>query len=231
MKLTDEIIMAFVDGELNPAEQESVRKEIEKDASAITKMKNFERSKQLLEKEFGHLRNEEPPAYLIDTVKEHFSEKNKFFDLFYAKPLQSMAVSLFVGLCIGIFLIKFTSTTDDGLLFDRTTRDAIPIRDNGSSQETPALLNEVDLDTLISNLHKKEKLELIGKLVKQLSISSKGPLYNISIMDENHQLNSVANFTDSRGHNCQIILTELYNIRFITACMDGTDEWEIKLTE
>ena len=83
MKLTDEIIMAFVDGELDATEHELVRKEIEKDAPAIEKMKSFERSKQLLEKEFGHLRSEEPPAYLTDTVKEHFSEKNKFFDLFF----------------------------------------------------------------------------------------------------------------------------------------------------
>ena len=76
MELTDELIMAFVDGDLNFTEYQTIAKLIDNDEDALRKVEIYKKSKKLLHNEFGNLREEKPPRFLINTVQKHFKKKS-----------------------------------------------------------------------------------------------------------------------------------------------------------
>ena len=76
MELTDELIMAFVDGDLDFDEYQTIARLIDNDEEALKKVEIYKKSKKLLHNEFGNLKEELPPKFLIDTVQKHFKKKS-----------------------------------------------------------------------------------------------------------------------------------------------------------
>ena len=225
MNLTDEQIMAFVDGTLNPAKSKIILDKINNDPSAVEKLKNYERSKQLLNKEFSHLKNEVPPAFLINTVRNHFVKKNNVINLFSSMPLQSMAASLFIGLFIGLFIMKYSTDTGDTLLFDDRPKQVNSTSDkNDNSLKIPATPPKFNSKNMM-------QLQLISALGKQLNKEPDANSYNVTLNENNYQLTVSTTFFDSINNKCKILNAKITELRYISACMNKEGEWIIEVAE
>jgi len=103
MKLTDEQIAAYADGELSAKEAETVRLAIGQDDAAAKRLKMYIESRELLRKEFGHILSDPVPDHLEAIVKEHIKSFNfpKITQLFETRSFQAIAASLMIAIIVG----------------------------------------------------------------------------------------------------------------------------------
>ena len=74
-KLTDEILMAYVDGELEDKQAEDIRKAIETDSEALKRVEIFRDSSAMLQGVYDAPLQEPVPKRLIDTVMSFKADK------------------------------------------------------------------------------------------------------------------------------------------------------------
>lgn len=224
MKLTDELIMAFVDGDLDFHEYQTVAKMIDNDEAALKKAEAYKKSKKLLHNEFGHLRNQKPPKFLTDTVHKHFKKKTNILYFIPREHIQSMAATLFIGLFIGIFLMDLTQGSKEKLLLEPTAKHVSPL---GNTNDKHSLLS-LNLDGFKTGF---TRLVLITELTEKLQDSPNAQRYNISIGEEKFPLLLATNFTDSKNRQCKIFNSKIKGIHFISACQIDSEQWDIKFVE
>ncbi len=228
MELTNEKIMAYVDGELDPGESAEVKSAIDSSRAATAQMEKFRRSRDLLIREYGGIRNEPVPDYLIKTVlgvpdelEENYIEKGAslimqrdsdlsdsreekgFKKYVSSRPMHSMAASLLLGLILGIGVISITDESDHDV-------------------DSPYLIRNVD-----QNLQK-----LAVALAREISGNPDSSRYDFEVGDEIVSLELRSNFTNTSGESCKLMETvseptlEL-NQKFIVTCRDSDNDWYI----
>jgi anti-sigma factor RsiW len=103
MKLTDEQIVAYADGELPADEAEMVKQAIEQDDAAAERLKMYVESRELLKKEFAHILSDPVPDHLEAVVKEHMTsiDGSKISQFFQSRAFQTIAASLMVAVFVG----------------------------------------------------------------------------------------------------------------------------------
>ena len=109
IKLTDELIMAYVDGELEEKQADEIRKAIEKNPEALKRVKIFSDSAAMLKGIYDAPINEAVPERLIKTVKNNQTDKmisriRDFLNSFLRIQSWPAAygMSLFLALLFGI---------------------------------------------------------------------------------------------------------------------------------
>ena len=227
MELTDEIIMAFVDGDLDFSEYQTVAKLIDNDNDALKKVEVYKKSKKILYEEFGHLRDKKPPKFLVDTVQKHFKKKSNILYFIPREQLLSMAATLFIGLFVGIFVMDLTNTRDDNLLLDQSARHVSPTNNTNNTNDTHSIFS-INIDGLKSGF---TRLSLITELTIKLQDSPDAQRYNITIGEDKFPLIIAANFIDSKGRECKILNSKIKDIDYISACQMNNEHWEIKFIE
>jgi anti-sigma factor RsiW len=68
-KVTDEMLMALADGELDPETAAAVMRSVEADPLLRARLEDFRRTRALAKEAFGDVLSEEMPARLVDTVR------------------------------------------------------------------------------------------------------------------------------------------------------------------
>ena len=222
MELTDELIMAFVDGDLAFDEYQTVAIMIDNDADALKKVEVYKKSKKLLHNEFSHLKDENPPKFLINTVQKYFKKKSNILYFIPREHVQSMAATLFIGLFIGMFVVDFTYDSSDKLKLDQ--REA---HFNDRSNELHSILN-IDIDGLKSGF---TRMALISELTTKLDDWPDANRYNISIGEDKFPLIIATEFIDSKGRECKIMNSKIKDIHYISACQNASSEWDIQFIE
>jgi len=108
-QLSDERIMAYIDGELTPAETEEIRKAIQKDPNASKRAEIFKESAAMLQGVYDAPLSEAVPQRLIDTVRQHRPDRSKgrircFLSSLFQWPRWSpaYALSLLLALVCGV---------------------------------------------------------------------------------------------------------------------------------
>lgn len=113
-KVTDEMLMAFVDGETDEATAAMIARALAADATLAAKAHSFRDSAALVREAFGDARREPVPAALIEAVKNAERKDNVVMfpsrrTLRFALPL---AASLAVGFFFGGYLLGQTGSGD-----------------------------------------------------------------------------------------------------------------------
>lgn len=115
MKLSDEKLMAFVDGELSAEEAKKIKREVEANAEYQAKVDQFKQTKELLDNAYEQILQEPIPHELLNMLStsgsgETDNEVDKIINLderrsakssTFAKPLQQVAIAASVALMIG----------------------------------------------------------------------------------------------------------------------------------
>jgi hypothetical protein len=149
-KVTDEMLMAFVDGETDAATAAMVEKALAADPGLALRAQDFRRSKALLRDAFGDVRREPVPEALLAAVVRAdqagtivaFPYRHK---LRFALPLAaSLAVAFGVA---GYFVGQTTPDTDD-LLGHAAIADALGETVSGDSRTLKLASGDALLRTL-----------------------------------------------------------------------------------
>jgi len=226
MELTNEKIMAYVDGELSPEESAEVKSAIHSSGSATAQMEKFRKSRDLLIREYGSIKNEPVPDHLINTVlvnteavEENYIEKGAalrrspdsglsdsqeekgFKKYFSSWPMYSMAASLMLGLILGIGVISITD-------------------ESGLDGDSPYLIRNVD-----QNLQK-----LAVALAREISENPDNSRYDFEVGDEIVSLELRSNFINIAGESCKLMESNARTTlelkqKFIVSCRDSDNEW------
>lgn len=119
-ELTDEKLMAYVDGELNDLETEKVRKVLRTNAEARQRIEIFRESTTLLQEVYDAPFHEEVPRHLIDGIKNFKVDDHRprfidritsWFQVTSWQPIHALAFSmiLIIGIGTGWFAAGLSS--------------------------------------------------------------------------------------------------------------------------
>ncbi len=118
-QLTDERIMAYVDGELTPAETEEIRDAVQKDPEALKRAEMFKESAAMLQGVYDAPLNQTIPERLINIVRQNRSDKTggrvvDFLTSLFRWPQWSPAygmaltITLILGISAGYLASRWT---------------------------------------------------------------------------------------------------------------------------
>lgn len=202
MELNNELLMAYADGELSTEEASAVEKAIQHDEKAKAQLEVYLKSRKLLTEEYGHIKNEPAPEYLINTVLEYTktSRRPAVSRVISSWPLQSIAASLIVGAFLGT-----------GLFINIIHEDTIEYATRGNNKQMQALS---------------------VALSKELQDNFEKNAYTIVIGGESLSLYRRANFNNADGEYCMVFELNVTNmdapqVKYITVCKDDENDWYI----
>jgi hypothetical protein len=205
--ITKEQIMAYADGELDPEESARVKKIIDGDDEAKAQFEIYIRSRELLTKEFSHIKKQPAPDYLVNTVLEHRDTHRQSRATSYIShwPLQSVAASLIVGAFVGTAIFSVITKPTEDLEY----REAIYSR-------------SIDSETL--------RLGVV--LARELANDTELDKYDLSFNEDVVSLQLQSNFVNSTGENCKLFELDtkgaaLLSRKYIITCKDAENDWYI----
>lgn len=139
MKLTDEQIAAYADGELPAKEAETIKLAIDQDEAAAERLKMYVESRELLRKEFGHILSDPVPDHLEAVVKENIksSGASKVTRLFRSPSLQALAASILLVIFVGGSYNLFVRYAGDRVVLPNS---AVQSHMGGSDEDSNSFL-------------------------------------------------------------------------------------------
>lgn len=215
MKLTDEQIAAYADGELSGKEEKIVKLAIEQDDAAAERLKMYLESRELLRKEFGHILSDPVPDHLEAIVKENIKsfDFSKIARLVQSRPLQAIAATLIIAVFIG-------GTFD---LLVRKSRDRVALPPNSALESQMQGLDERSKSFLTPSsdayAHKVSVL-----LAKKLQENDDKQEYEILIDGTPIKFTFVSRYNDPAQKDCKIF-EDSSTQKNIVMCKNVAGEW------
>ncbi len=134
--VSDDMLMAYADGELSEAEAAAVKRAVSNDPHLATKLSEFEATRQLARDAFASIKMRPVPPELVQAVLSHASQP-KAQQWRFRRHLVPLAASIAVVAGVVGYLAGISRDRQPSLLaVDRVMTEALETADSGATIET-----------------------------------------------------------------------------------------------